>query len=106
MPAFKPQQRRLTIQGRVFHFVSYEGHAANPKREQPASPAMWYLMVEGRRCPVIPYDADMPLADVDAALGAWAKGNALAPRKPPSRTPATRRTRTATRHHRNWWGPN
>ena len=54
MTAFRPQQRHLTIQGRRFHFVSYEGRPANHRRAQLAYPAMWYLMVEGRRRPVLP----------------------------------------------------
>ena len=31
MSAFKSQQRHLTIGGRSFHFVSYEGVPANPR---------------------------------------------------------------------------
>jgi hypothetical protein len=94
--AFKPQQRHLKIRGRLFHFVSYEGRPANHRRAQLAFPAMWYLMVEGRRCPVFPFDADQPLAELDAALQDWAEDNALGPVErtalPQASTPARRRS--------------
>jgi hypothetical protein len=76
---FKPQQRHLTIRGRPFHFVSQEGRPANHRRAQLAYPAMWYLMVEGRQCPVLPYDSSQSLPEVDAALRDWAEDNALGP---------------------------
>ena len=79
MTAFKPQQRHLTIRGRAFHFASYEGRPANYRRAQLAYPAMWYLMVEGRRCPVLPCDSSQSLPQLDAALRDWAEDNALGP---------------------------
>ncbi len=78
MSAFKPQQRHIAIQGRTFHFVSYEGQQPNPRRGEEGGPPMWYLMVEGRRCPVLPYDPAQPLPDVDKALVRWAQANAFA----------------------------
>jgi hypothetical protein len=104
MSAFKPQQCHLTIHGRVLHFVAYEGRPAH--RGQAAAPAMWYLMVEGRRFPVFPWDATLTPAALDAALCAWALDNAMGPipAGPPARTrekpePSSR----PNRHH--WWGP-
>ncbi len=79
MSAFKPQQRHLTIQGRIFHFVSYEGQAANATRNQEERPDMWYLMVEGRRCPVSPCDATQTEVEVDQFLARWATDNAIGP---------------------------
>ena len=79
MPAFKSQRRLLTIRGRAFHFASFKGRAANIKRCQLPFPAMWYLMVGDRRCPVFPYDSTQGSAALDAALLAWAEDNALGP---------------------------
>jgi hypothetical protein len=76
---FKPQQRHLTVRGRAFHFVSYEAQPADTRRNLEASPAMWFLMVEGRRCPVLPCDTEQSLAEVDAALQHWVEDNAIGP---------------------------
>lgn len=104
MSTFKSQQRRLTIRGRAFHFVSYEGHPANPKRGEDAAPAMWYLMVEGRRCPVFPCDADRSEIQLDAALSDWALDNAFGAFEP---APEPRRSKrpARSRANENWWGP-
>ena len=79
MSAFKPQQRHLLVGGRLFHFVSYEAQPANPRRGDAGAPSMWYLMLEGRRCPALPYDPDQALSEVDGALAHWAEANALPP---------------------------
>ena len=79
MSAFKPQQRHLAIDDRTFHFVSYEAHPPNERRGELGGPAMWYLMVEGRRCPAVAYDPAQELEDVDRALTRWVQANALAP---------------------------
>lgn len=103
MKAFKPQQRHLTIRGRPFHFVSYEGRPTNHRRAQLAYPAMWYLMVEGRRCPVLPCDPDRSLPELDAALRDWAEDNTLGPVlgtfSPVDAAPVD------LRRLGNWWGP-
>ena len=96
----KPQQRHLTIRGRPLHFVSYEGSRGNPQRAQLPYPAMWDLMVEGRRCPVFPCDASLTPADLDAALVAWADDNAQGP------VESSHITRVGpVRPNENWWGP-
>lgn len=79
VPVFKSQHRRLTIRSRLFHFVSHEGRPANFRRAELGYPPMWYLMVDGRRCPVLPYDSAQPLPELDAALRSWAGVNALVP---------------------------
>lgn len=104
MSSFKPDQRRLMIRGRVFHFVSYEGQPANPRRAQPSSPPMWFLMVEGRRCPVLPFDPTQSSTEVDAALLAWAKDNALGPVQPGPVTPSKARIDSQDPRSTNWWG--
>jgi hypothetical protein len=77
MSAFKPQQRRILIDGRSFHFVAYEGQSENLSRNRPAVPAMWCLMVEGRRCPVVPFVSNQALEAVDRLLVRWVRANAL-----------------------------
>jgi hypothetical protein len=104
MAAFKPQQRHLTIRGRTFHFVSYEGTPANIRRGEPLQPAMWYLMVEGRRFPAFACDPAQPLPELDRALELWATTNAMGPVEPaPSPSPGSQSSRTG--HRMTWWGP-
>ena len=79
MTTFKPQQRHLMIHGHPFHFASYQGRPANHRRAQLAYPAMWYLMVDGRRCPVLPCDSSRSPLELDAALRDYAEDNALGP---------------------------
>lgn len=100
----KPQQRHLTIRGRPFHFVSYQGSPGNPRRAQLPYPAMWYLMVEGRRCPVLRCDAALSLAELDAALSAWVEDNALGPVELASDA-AGARILPPHKPTDNWWGP-
>lgn len=76
MNEFKSQHRRLTIQGRSFHFVSHEGRPADHRHAQLAYPTMWYLMDKGRRYPVLPCDSEQSLPELDAALRDWAEGRA------------------------------
>jgi hypothetical protein len=97
----KPQQRRLTIRGRVYHFVSYQGSRGNPQRAQLPYPAMWYLMVEGRRCPVLPCAPELCGNSLDAALSAWVDDNALGPVESAHRVQVG-----PARPTENWWGPN
>jgi len=77
MSGFKPQQRRFEIAGRSFLFVSYEGQPENLARKRPAEPAMWCLMVEGRRCPVTPFIASQSLESLDRTLLRWIQANAM-----------------------------
>jgi hypothetical protein len=79
MSAFKSKQRHLEIQGRVFHFVSYEGRPADARRNQAGEPDMWYLMVEGRRCPVVVCDSAQTDVEIDQLLLQWALENAVRP---------------------------
>jgi hypothetical protein len=102
--AFKSQQRLLTIRGRSFHFVSYEGQPANVKRGEDASPAMWYLMVEGRRCPALVWEQNQSLDDVDRELAKWAAENAFGPVAAPTPDPSPSRS-GPLQQSRHWWGP-
>ena len=105
MPAFKPQQRHLTINDRTFHFVAYEGQPANPPRKPEAHPAMWYLMVEGRRCPALLYDPAQTDAEVDRFLERWAIDNAVGPAERPADKKRATRSHATAKRSTNWWGP-
>jgi hypothetical protein len=67
----KVEQRRLSHRGREFHFVSYDAQLANERRGQAAVPAMWYLMNEGKRRPVLPHVPGQELIELDDALLRW-----------------------------------
>lgn len=77
MPAFKPQQCRLIIDGRAFHFVSYEAEIANPARNKEGVPEMWYLMAGSRRVPTVTCDHRLTAPETERVLTAWAIANAI-----------------------------
>jgi hypothetical protein len=77
MSVYKVEQHRVTHRGRDFHFVSYEPRPADQRRGVPAVPAMWYLMQEGKRWPVMPQEPGLPLEAVERALRAWLETNAF-----------------------------
>jgi hypothetical protein len=104
MSAFKPQQRHLTIRGRIYHFVSYEGTPGNVKRQELPQPAMWYLMVEGRRRAAFPCDPAHSEADIDRALTRWVTANAIAPGTSPI-PERSAEDELARRRRTSWWGP-
>lgn len=71
MSTFKPEQRRVEVDGRELHFVAYEGRPAHAGRGEEAEPPMWYLMCEGHRRQVMPHVAGQPAEEVTAALLSW-----------------------------------
>lgn len=71
------QQRRLLYRGREFHFVSYEGVPANPKRAQPATDPAWWLMSAGTRWEVMPFRPDQAPQDIDRRFREWLDANAF-----------------------------
>lgn len=71
MSNHKVEQRRLHHRGREFHFVSYDAQAANERRGEPAFPAMWFLMNEGKRLPALPHIPGQELIELDGALLRW-----------------------------------
>lgn len=79
MPAYKPDQRHLVHRGRQFHFVSYEGRPANPKKNEAAEAAAWFLMGPARRWPVMPQVPDQPASETDRRLIAWLESHVFAP---------------------------
>jgi hypothetical protein len=71
MSKFTVEQRRLTHRGAVFHFVSYDGHPGNPKREQPPTGPAWFLMREGRRWEVMPHEPGQDGEELDRQFVEW-----------------------------------
>lgn len=71
MSKYTVQQRRLRYRGREFHFVSYEGQPANPKREQPATEPAWYLMNAGKRWEVMPEEPGQEGEELDRLFMKW-----------------------------------
>ncbi len=105
MPLYKPQQRHITVRDRKFHFVSYEAHPADPRRDAEAEPEMWYLMRAGRRWAVMPRLPDQQVEETDEKLRIWAEEHAFtdedeAPEPAADAAPRPRRLRRD-----NWWGP-
>jgi hypothetical protein len=78
---FKSEQRRIIHRGREFHFVSYEGRLASERRNEKALPPMWFLMSEGKRCPVMPIVPDQDAIELDKALIRWVDTHAFAPKE-------------------------
>jgi hypothetical protein len=71
MSKFTAEQRRLVYRGREFHFVSYEGQRANPKRDLPATQPTWFLMSAGKRWEVMPHQPGQEREELDCLLTAW-----------------------------------
>lgn len=71
MSSYKTQQHRLLHHGRTFHFVSYEGQAADVKRQQVEAPASWYVMLGGKRWVVFPQLVEVEPAELDRQFGDW-----------------------------------
>jgi hypothetical protein len=69
--SYKTQQHHLVHRGRSFHFVSYEGCPADPKRHQPETPPSWYLMLAGKRWMVSPQVGETAPAELDRQFGEW-----------------------------------
>ncbi len=78
MSSYRPDQRRLTHRGRAFHFVSYEGHPADPRREVEAQGPTWFLMGPNKRWPVMPQVDAHSDDEVDVRLRAWLETNVFA----------------------------
>ena len=71
MSSYKTQQYHLVRRGRSFHFVSYEGHPADPKRQQPELPPSWYMMLAGKRWMVMPEVGETTPEELDRQFGEW-----------------------------------
>ena len=75
MSAYKVQQRYLSHRGRSFHFVSYEGHPANPAKQTHAQPPCWYLIASGKRWHVMVQEPSQTSDQCDRRFMAWLDEN-------------------------------
>ena len=78
MRKFKIEQHRITVRGREFHFVSYEGQDANPKKNLPAKPPTWYLMSAGRRWEVMRHTPNQDSEELEQLFVDWVERNVFA----------------------------
>lgn len=98
MSSYKTSQRRLQHRGREFHFVSYEGQTADPRRDKEATPATWFLMHAGKRWAVAPQDMDQDADALDEFLAGWLDENVFIDAVEPAAAAAGRsRARRAAR---------
>ena len=65
------EQVHLRHRGRVFHFVSYEGHPEDRKKNLAATDPAWYLMNAGKRWEVMPHQADQEQGERDGLFAVW-----------------------------------
>lgn len=78
MSKAKIEQRRVTVRGREFHFVSYEGQPGNTTRMIEATGPSWFLMSAGKRWSVMPHDPGQPVDQTDQMLTQWLEANIFA----------------------------
>jgi hypothetical protein len=78
MAKLSVEQRRITHRGRTFHFVSYEGQPANPKRQQEATGPAWFLMLAGKRWEVMPHIQDQDEDELTRLFTEWLDEHAFA----------------------------
>ena len=71
MASYLNRHRYLTHRDRDFHFVSYDGLRADPRRGQEATVPTWFLTNAGKRWPVMPQSLEEGDEAVDARLIAW-----------------------------------
>jgi hypothetical protein len=75
---YRVEQRHITHRGRQFHFVSYEGRPANPKRDELATGPGWFLVTAGHRWEVMPQYPEQEGDDVDRLLTEWLEAHVFA----------------------------
>jgi hypothetical protein len=71
MSAYKTQQHHLVHRGRSFHFVSYEGQAADVKKQLAQQPPTWYVMLAGKRWAVAEQVVEVEPLELDRQFGEW-----------------------------------
>ena len=85
--AYRTQQRYITFLGVERHFVSYEGHPANPRKALEAMPPMWYLVQGGRRWAAIEEVLGQEETETERLLTAWLEAQGFTERPPEPRPP-------------------
>jgi len=78
MGGYKVEQRRLTVRGRGFHFVSYEGVPANPNKQLAATVPMWFMMSAGKRWAVMPHLLGQDPVELDRLFTEWLETHVFA----------------------------
>jgi hypothetical protein len=87
MSGYKTEQRYLRHRGREFHFVSYEGRLADPRRGQVATPPTWFLMNAGKRWAAVPEIAGQEPDELTHRLIDWLDQHVFVVGPEPPRTP-------------------
>ena len=67
----------MVVRGRDFHFVTYDGHPANERRGEAATPPMWYLMGPAKRWPVMPHVVGQPDEEIERGMMEWLNSQGL-----------------------------
>jgi hypothetical protein len=62
----------------VFHFVSYEGQAANVTRGVAATEPAWFLVTDGYRWEAMPQHPDQDGDELDSLLREWLEQHVFA----------------------------
>jgi hypothetical protein len=78
MSAYKTQQHHVVHRGRSFHFVSYEGHPEDVKKQAAAQPPTWYLMLAGKRWAVAEQGSAAVPEELDRQFTQWLDENVFA----------------------------
>ena len=98
MSTYQTQQQHVVHRGRSFHFVSYEGHPADPKLELSDTPPAWFLIYAGRRWMAFPQVGDAAPAVLARQFEAWLDARACdAPRALQCQQPASAGAATPAR---------
>ena len=71
MSAYKTDQEIVVYRDRRFHFVSYEGHAADLARHREELPPTWFLMQANKRWPVMRQVPGQDRAEMIKLLTDW-----------------------------------
>lgn len=71
MGGYKVEQRFVTHHGRRFHFVSYDGQPAIPKKDLAATKPTWFMMGAGKRWEVMPQLLGQDITELDGLLTQW-----------------------------------
>jgi hypothetical protein len=87
MSGYKTDQRHLRHRGREFHFVSYEGQLADPRRGQVATPPTWFLMNGGKRWAAVPQIAGQEPDELTGVLTRWLDQHVFVATAEPSPAP-------------------
>ena len=75
---YKVEQRHILHRGSEFHFISYEGQAANAARGVTATDPTWYLVTDGHRWEAVAQQPEQELDELDGMLREWLEEHVFA----------------------------